>query len=153
MLGVWFYISCKFRPTVILFLKEVRYQVGKDQACAKIAFKIDDDDSRRNGSKEKNLQKEKIAALDGWMDECQVCNIPPGKVDTRHYTVLNPVCTCIRCCCWRRPPHREILQKKRLIQTFINFFSFLFFAAAVSFCIFYFSARVMFISTWYRLGS
>lgn len=37
-------LSCKFRPTVILFLQEEVHnlQVGKDQAGTKISFKIDD---------------------------------------------------------------------------------------------------------------
>lgn len=40
-------LSCNFRPTVILFLQEevpTYGTLGKDQACTKISFKIDDDD-------------------------------------------------------------------------------------------------------------
>lgn len=52
-------LSWKFRPTVILFLQEEVHYIGKDQACMKISFEIDDDDEER---------RKKIAALDGWMD-------------------------------------------------------------------------------------
>lgn len=59
------------------------------------------------------------------MDGCQVCNIPPGKVDTRHYTVLNPVG--MYTVSLAATPTQRICRKK-MIQTFLFFF-----AAAVPF--------------------
>lgn len=71
--------------------------------------------------------------MDGWINGYQVCNIPPGKVDTRHYTVLNPVH--VYGVVAGGDPHTEILQKKYNTNFYKLFF--LFFAAAVRFCIFF----------------